>query len=305
MQKHDVVRIGTRKSKLALWQANLIKNKIEDLGLEAELVLINSIGDTDKTTDLHQFSQTGIFTKSLDLALLKEEIHMAVHSLKDYPTVPHEKIAIHSIGKREDPRDVLVKNTIEYSVADDTFIIGTGSIRRRAQWKFKYPNTTFSSLRGNVPTRLEKLYDSEWDGIIMALAGMERLDLVNENCVPLDWMLPAPAQGTLGVTYLKNDEFTQKISEQLKDEATDLCAEVERKFLNLLEGGCSAPIGALAVIKGDTLYFKGSLHAPDGSEGYLLKWDCRKEEALDKVKDWVEEILEQGGYSIMQQIKSN
>jgi hydroxymethylbilane synthase len=297
------IRIGTRKSKLALWQANNLLERIHDLGLKAELVLIDSHGDKDKTSNLGSFNQTGIFTKALDVALLEGEIDMGIHSLKDYPTSPVKGISVESTGLREDARDVLVNNYIEKDVSASRFKIGTGSIRRKAQWKYKYPNTDFENLRGNVPTRLEKLWDSDWDGVIMAYAGMQRLGMIDEQCTPLDWMIPAPAQGVMGVTYRTADAFFQKLTQQLQEKEVEICSRVERKFLNLLEGGCSAPIGALAIIRKDRLFFKGSLHAPDGSEAHFLRKEVHVAEAFETVQEWVTEILDAGGRQIMEKIK--
>lgn len=298
------IKIGTRKSKLALWQANQLHSRIGDLGLESELILIDSRGDIDKTSHLGSFNETGIFTKALDQALLSEEIDLAIHSLKDYPTTPLEGLSICSTGKRENPKDVLVNNVIEKDINASRFAIGTGSIRRKAQWKFKYPNSDFKNLRGNVPTRLEKLWDSDWDGIIMAYAGMKRLNLIDENCTVLDWMIPAPAQGVMGISYRTNDQFSFKLVQQLADEEVELCSAVERKFLNLLEGGCSAPIGALAEIKDGQLVFKGSLHDPSGFVAHFVEKTALPSESLDLVKDWVQEILDEGGDKIMYKIKN-
>ncbi|GLR19114.1 hydroxymethylbilane synthase [Portibacter lacus] len=299
-----LIKIGTRKSKLALWQANYLKGEIENLGLKAELVLIDSLGDIDKTSELGKLNQTGIFTKALDNALLDKEIHLAIHSLKDYPTVPPDGITITSTGQREDPRDVLVNNDVERDITASVFNIGTGSIRRKAQWKYKYKNTIFHNLRGNVPTRLEKLWDSDWDGIIMAHAGLNRLSMLNDQCTTLDWMIPAPSQGVLGISYRTDDPFIAKLTAQLQVEEVELCSQVERKFLNLLEGGCSAPIGALAKIKGDQIVFKGSLHDPNGYEAFFVEKTVDKGECLSQVSDWVNEILVAGGDKIMLKIKA-
>ena len=303
MQEWDKIRIGTRKSKLALWQANLLKDKIEEIGLFAELVLIDSVGDLDKTSKLDQFSQTGIFTKSLDTALLRGEIDMAIHSLKDYPTVPIQGIKISTFDERENPFDVLVKNQIVKDINESKFKIATGSLRRKAQWKHKFSNTQFHSLRGNVPTRIEKMYDSDWDGIIMAYAGLQRLGRLDENCVTLDWMVPAPAQGVLGITCLEHNKFAEKLILQLQVPEVELCAQIERKFLNKLEGGCSAPIGALAKIEGQVIHFKGSLHSINGVQGLYVDKKVNKDEALGEIDKWVKEILNSGGERIMNNLK--
>lgn len=298
------IRIGTRKSKLALWQANHLLARIEALGLKAVLVLIDSLGDIDKTSNLGSMNQTGIFTKALDRALLSKQIDLAIHSLKDYPTVAPEGLAVISTGQRENPKDVLVNNVIEKSISDSVFKIATGSVRRRAQWLYKYPNTEFLGLRGNVPTRLEKLWDSDWDGIIMAYAGMSRLGLISDQCTELDWMIPAPSQGIMGISFRMEDAFVTKLTAQLVDNDTEWCARIERLFLNLLEGGCSAPIGALATIRGEQLHFKGSLHDSDGKQAFYVNESMDKSAALAAVPGWVKQILDAGGDKIMYKIKN-
>lgn len=298
------IKIGTRKSKLALFQANHLKNSIENLGLKSELCLIDSKGDLDQNSKLQNFSQTGVFTNALDSALLENDIHLGIHSLKDYPTVPTNGISVSSYGKRENPYDVLVKNSTVKNINEETFHIATGSIRRKAQWKYKYDDTSFYNLRGNVPTRLEKLYDSNWDGIILAYAGLERLGLLSNDCITLDWMIPAPAQGVLGVTYKKENTFISKIIEQLKDDEVELCSTIERLFLNKLEGGCSAPIGALASLDGQFIQFNGSLHSIDGMKGIYIEKKIARENALKEVELWVNEVLESGGREIMNNLKN-
>lgn len=303
MLNETVIKIGTRKSKLALWQAHHLQDKMITLGIASELVLIDSEGDLDQESNLQNFNQTGIFTKALDVALLNGKINLAIHSLKDYPTNPPKGINVTSIGERENPLDVLVKNNLEKTINESIFKIGTGSIRRRAQWKYKYPKSQFHNLRGNVPTRLEKLKASEWDGIIMAYAGLKRLELISEEVVELQWMIPAPAQGVLGVTFRTNDEPAETLIKRLQNPDVEMCASAERRFLNKLEGGCSAPIGALATVSGDLLQFKGSLHDPDGSMAIFVNKTSKKENALQMIDECVWEVLDKGGDKIMKKIK--
>ncbi len=299
----NFIRIGTRKSKLALWQANYLRGKLSEIGINSELIEIDSFGDIDQETKLQNFSQIGVFTKTLDQKVLDGEIDLAIHSLKDYPTLPPVGIEIVSIGKRENPSDVLMKNNINRNINSSNFIIGTGSIRRKAQWKYKYPSSTFENLRGNVPTRIEKLYQSNWDGIIMAYSGLSRLNLINENCLELNWMIPSPCQGILGASYLRSNQTLNSILIQLQDNDVELCAKTERLFLNKLEGGCSAPIGALARISANVLYFKACIHDPEGIEAFYISETVEKSQALNYIPKWVEEILEKGGKRIMDKIK--
>ena len=189
------IRIGTRESKLAVWQATRVSNMLARQGHSCELVYIKSEGDINLVTPLYELGVQGIFTKALDIALLNNEIDIAVHSYKDIPTMPASGLMIAAVLKRDSPYDVLVSN--KPFNAETPITIATSSIRRRAQWLFKYPGSTIENLRGNVNTRIEKLKNSTWCGAIFAAAGLQRLGLTEQETGPqllLDWMLPAPAQ---------------------------------------------------------------------------------------------------------------
>ena len=303
MNKESIIRIGAQNSRLAQWQAELLKTQIEKLGLKAELIFIKSLEGIDQKAALSELSKSGAFTNALDKALSEKQIDLAIHSLKDYPTNTESNISICSFHNRANPYDVLVKNTIEKKVTEDVFVIGTGSIRRKAQWKYKYPSTVFKPLSGTVAARLEKLWDSEWDGIIMAYAGLERLSLISEECVTLNWMIPAPAQGTLGISYLNSSSFAKSLTEKLRNDEVEHCSRIERRFLNKLEGGCSAPIGAIAKITKNLVSFKACLHNLDGLEAVYIAKEVSSAVALEEVNRWVDEILKNGGDSIMSKIK--
>src|SRR4051812_413580 len=198
---HKLIRIGTRESQLAVWQATQVKELLAQFGFESQLVFIRSEGDIDLKTPLYEMGVQGIFTRSLDLALLNNRIDVAVHSMKDVPTLLPKGILQSAVLKRGPVNDLLVFKTQGAMekywnlAADDTFVVATSSIRRKAQWLNRYPNHRVENLRGNVNTRLEKIMREGWDAAIFAQAGLERINLRPVESVVIDWMLPAPAQG--------------------------------------------------------------------------------------------------------------
>jgi len=300
-----MIRIGTRASQLALWQANLVKTQLENLGYQAQIIEITSTGDEVLDKPLHQIGGFGLFTKTLDNAMLRGEIDIAVHSLKDVPTDLHEKIAQAAVLERANISDVLVlKNNTDFLKNQENVTIATGSLRRTAQWLHKYPKHTITDLRGNVNTRLQKLIDNNWNGAIFAAAGLERIELLPENHIMLDWMIPAPAQGAIMITALKEDTKTLEICAKINHKETEMAVAVERQFMKTLEGGCTAPIGGNAKITGETISFKGILIAIDGSEKVEV-------EKSVKLSDWknlgqlcAEEVLNNGGKKLMESIKA-
>lgn len=262
-----VIRIGTRDSQLAMWQAKTVQAQLERLGHKTVLVPVKSTGDLVLDKPLYELGITGIFTKTLDIAMLNEDIDIAVHSLKDVPTLLPKGIVQAAVIKRGNVNDTLVfKDNEEFLSARDA-VIATGSLRRRAQWLNRYPTHTVVGLRGNVNSRLQKLEDNEdWNAAIFAGAGLGRLDLTPENSINLHWMVPAPAQGAIMVAALEHDEETRAICAEINHEETEISTGIEREFLNRLEGGCTAPIGALAYIKDEEVNFKGILLSTDGTK---------------------------------------
>ncbi len=298
------IRIGTRDSKLAMWQAKIIQQILEDLGHKTILVPVKSAGDLNLDKPIYELGITGVFTRTLDIAMLNNDIDIAVHSLKDVPTLLPKGIVQAAVIKRGNVRDTLVFKNNEEFLSQRDAIIATGSLRRRAQWLSRYPTHTLVGLRGNVNTRLRKLEDStDWNGAIFAAAGIGRLDIRPEDAVNLDWMVPAPAQGAIMVTALEEDEEIRAICAEINHEETEICTSIERKFLNLLEGGCTAPIGALAYIKDEKIFFQGVLLSTDGSK----KIDVIREvnlEDKDEVAQWCADyIIERGGKRLMDNIK--
>lgn len=298
-----MIRIGTRKSELALWQAKEVKAALELQGHRCELVLIESNGDQDLNQPLYAMGIQGIFTKTLDTALLNKKIDIAVHSLKDVPTLLPKGIQIKAVLSRGNPMDVLVYNT-SFNAWETDASIGTGSLRRKAQWLRKNPNHKVENLRGNLQKRLEKLNNSEWSGAVFAQAGLERLDLLKVNHEVLEWMLPAPSQGIVGIACLETNRALQEVLEKINCTTTAKCAHIERSFLNTLEGGCTAPIGAYAYFKNDKLYFKGGLFSLDGTIAILHEEATSSEQHEEIGIKAAHEILNKGGKELMHQIKS-
>lgn len=295
------IRIGTRDSKLALWQANLVKDSLEELGVETVLVPIKSIGDLILDKPLYELGVTGVFTKALDVALLNGDIDLAVHSMKDMPTMLPKGLALAAVLKRGNPKDVLVHKGLDF--LNESGLVATGSLRRQAQWLHRYPSHEITDLRGNVQTRLQKLRDNKWDGALFAAAGLERLSLEFEHQTVLEWMIPAPAQGAIAIVITEEDKALAATLEKINHRETAICTRVEREFLRTLEGGCSAPIGALATIEGETLRFKGVLLSPDGQQRFHVSQESPRSTHMGVGKEYAQQLLKQGADKLMQQIK--
>ena len=298
------IKIGTRSSKLALWQAHTVAKQLEHLGHKTEIVKIDSLGDVVLDKPLYELGITGVFTKNLDISLLNGIIDIAVHSFKDVPTQLPKGIVQAAVLKRGDFNDVLVIKDDENFFANDSAIIATGSLRRKAQWLYRYPHHTITGLRGNVITRLQKLEDNDWDGAIFAAAGLKRLNLLpeKENHIKLDWMIPAPAQGAVMIAALDKDEELLEICNELNDKDTAICVGIERKFLQVLEGGCTAPIGALAMLWDDEIKFKGVLFSPDGKNKIEFYKEVPADNATDLGEFAANYILDRGGKKLMREV---
>lgn len=300
------IRIGTRDSELALWQAHTVEKKLNDLGYKTSIVAVKSQGDIILDKPLYELGITGIFTKTLDIAMINGDVDIAVHSMKDVPTALPRGIVQAAVLERANVLDILVhKGNVDFG--DKPSTIATGSLRRQAQWFNKYPNHTVVDLRGNVNTRMQKLQDNDWDGAVFAAAGLERINLKPENYINLDWMIPAPAQGAMLVVAMENDNYTLDALSQLNHIETEICTYIERQFLRTLEGGCTAPIGALVTYNEDedTLHFQGVLLSIDGK----LKLEINKTVDISEWKKLgfhsAQEILNNGGTELMQKIKES
>ena len=314
-----VIKIGTRESELAVWQANMVKELLLQAGHDAELVFIKSEGDIDLKTPLYEMGVQGIFTRSLDIALLNNRIDIAVHSMKDVPTQLPLGIQQAAVIRRGNYRDLLVLNSA-HELNDAEFVpslldesiqsftampaaIATSSIRRKSQWLHRYPESVIDNIRGNVNTRLLKLQSSSWNGAIFAAAGLERINKRPANSYELNWMLPAPAQGAIMIAARVNDDGVLNACEKLNDHATAVCTKVERDFLRKLLGGCSTPISALAEITGEELHFRGNIFSLDGRQAAFVERSIAVAEVADLGSLLAQELLDNGGSSIAQSIR--
>lgn len=323
---NKVLRIGTRDSQLAVWQATLVQDQLQKNGITSELVYMKSDGDIDLVTPLYEIGVQGIFTKTLDAALLSNRIDLAVHSMKDVPTQLAKGIQQAAVLERASYKDILViKNEFsdisdalgfvnhEWSVVGEgnkftthhsPLTIATSSIRRKAQWLNRYSNHNIENLRGNVNTRLRKVNESNWDGAIFAAAGLERIGLRPENSIELDWMLPAPAQGAIMVVCREDDAHTKSVCALLNHPATALCTRIERDFLRVLLGGCATPISALAEWKGEDIFFRGHILSVNGKEKIETIFRTPVAESKDLGSKAAQQLLEKGADKIVSAIRN-
>jgi hydroxymethylbilane synthase len=322
------LRIGTRDSQLAVWQASLVQDLLKKAGWSSELVYMKSEGDVDTVTPLYALGVTGVFTKTLDAALLNNRIDIAVHSMKDVPTQLAHGTQEAAVLQRASTKDILVYkekkdlqrigyaegkwletspdvfSTNGHSNNNAPFIVATGSVRRIAQWLNRYPGHQLENLRGNVNTRLRKLTENNWNGAIFAAAGLERIHLRPETSVDLDWMLPAPAQGAIMVVCREDDDLAFEACQLFNDEATALCARIERDFLSALMGGCSTPISALAQLNGNDIQFQGNIVSPDGKQKAVIEKTLPLADASNLGIMAAKDILLKGGQPIIEKIRN-
>lgn len=326
-----VIKIGTRESKLAVWQADLVKNLLAEHGYSSTLVPIKSEGDVDQVTPLYEMGVQGIFTKILDTALLNNKIDIAVHSMKDVPTQLSQGIVKVAVLKRGNYKDLFVVNdsrseVIKNEGAHDLknfhdsllttgdiqldpiihshYTIATSSIRRKAQWLHRYPGHTIMNLRGNINTRMQKITKSSWEGAILAAAGLERIKLRPKSAIELDWMLPAPAQGAILVVCRLGDIELVNATKGLNHEPTEVCTGIEKDFLRALMGGCATPISALAVMDKKDIYFKGNILTTDGKQKIEIEKYVSKNDTANFGLRMAQEILSNGGQEIADTIRN-
>ena len=272
------LRIGTRGSALALWQANYIAEALHRLhGVETELIRIRTSGDRMQSAPVAQINEQigsesgtkGIFIKELEEALLAGSVDLAVHSMKDVPTEIPDGLGFGAITRREDPRDCLIsRKGGTLKTLRDGARVGTSSLRRQAQLRHQRPDLDVLDLRGNVDTRLKKLDSGEFDAIVLAIAGVNRLGLASRITQVLDEeiMLPAVGQGALGIEIRLHDPQTAKLVAALNDAETRACVAAERALLRALQGGCQVPLGALGVLRGEELHLEAGVFSVTGLE---------------------------------------
>lgn len=268
------LKIGTRGSRLALWQAEFVRAQLREIHpqITVELEIIKTFGDRTQNVSLAEIGGQGVFVKELETALLANQVDLAVHSLKDLPTVLPENLHIAAVLEREDVRDALiVRNDLKaasISELPENAVVGTSSLRRASQIKNLRSDLNIKDLRGNVDTRLAKLDAGDYDAIILAAAGLKRLGFENRIAAYLafDEMLPQVGQGALAIETRTADAETNELVAVLNDEKTRACVEAERAFLRGLGGGCTFPIAAHARIEANQMRLEGLVAKPDGSE---------------------------------------
>ncbi len=262
--------IGTRSSELALWQANFVKSELGKFfpELNIELRHIKTTGDKIQDLALDKIGDKGLFTKQIEKALINGDIDIAVHSLKDLETAQPDGIRISAVTERHAPDDVIIarENGITIDTLPKAAKVASGSLRRRAQLLYHRPDIILQPLRGNVPTRIQKFFNSDWDAIILARAGVERLGLEEHisSIIPVDIMIPAVGQGALGIETRENDEVIEMVS-KLNHRETEICVKAERAFLRTMDGGCKYPMAAFALIKGNKLIISAMAANEDGT----------------------------------------
>lgn len=263
------IRIGTRGSKLALWQANTVKKLLSDSGFKPELVEVTTLGDTNQSLSLRDIGEVGLFTKALDQSLLSGEVDIAVHSAKDMPSEVPEGLEIVAFLKREDPRDVVLATSEAFSLENVSrpLVVGTASLRRTALLKHYFKHLDVRPIRGNVDSRIEKLKSGAFDAIMLAYAGVKRMGFTSYIVQKLNSnsFTPAVGQGAIAVVAREGFQWKESLRASLNHEATEIALLGERAFLRKVEGGCNTPVFALAHVMGDRVSLHGGIAAEDGS----------------------------------------
>ncbi|RRN00977.1 hydroxymethylbilane synthase [Bibersteinia trehalosi] len=303
----ETLRIATRQSPLALWQANFVKQALEQRfpELSVELVTMVTKGDIILDTPLAKIGGKGLFVKELELALLENRADLAVHSMKDVPMEFPEGLGLAVICQREDPRDAFVSNQYaNLNALPKGAVVGTSSLRRQCQLMARYPHLTVKSLRGNVGTRLSKLDNGEYDAIILASAGLIRLGLQERiRCfIEVEDSLPASGQGAVGIETRVNDERVLKYINSLNHPETAYCVKAERAMNARLQGGCQVPIGAYATLHGDTIAMNALVGALDGSQIIRASGAASVSQAELLGVKIAEQLLAQGADKILAEV---
>ncbi|QXC57616.1 hydroxymethylbilane synthase [Vibrio mimicus] len=301
------IRIATRQSPLALWQANYVKDALMAAhpGLQVELVTMVTRGDVILDTPLAKVGGKGLFVKELEVAMLEGRADLAVHSMKDVPVDFPEGLGLVTICEREDPRDAFVSNT--YTKIDDLpsgAVVGTCSLRRQCQLKAARPDLVIKELRGNVGTRLSKLDAGEYDAIILAAAGLKRLGLESRirNFIEPEQSLPAVGQGAVGIECRLDDQRVRELLAPLNHTDTADRVRCERAMNLTLQGGCQVPIGSYALLDGDEIWLRALVGEPDGSQ--IVRGEIRgpRSEAEQLGITLAEQLLEQGAKEILERL---
>ena len=283
------LRIGTRGSTLALWQAQQVHDALLVHACSSTVKVIHTQGDKDQRTPLDRFPERGVFTKAIDQALLDGKADVAVHSLKDLPVLLPEGTQLVAVLPRDHWMDVLItKPGFQF---DRPNTIATSSSRRKAQWKERYPKTTFVDIRGNMEVRMKKFASNAWDGLILSKAGLDRIGLLPGDARDLDWMIPAPGQGVIGICCRENDSKIKEMLGSINDKPTWECIHLERLFMRAIEMACQAPVGAIAQVSDGMTSFTGSVHEPDGVRIWQETINCPVAEAVPQVQAMSRKVI--------------
>lgn len=307
LKKYKLI-IGSRGSDLALWQSNFIKREIEKKhkNIQVEIILIKTKGDKILDVALSKIGNKGLFTKELEVHLLHKRIDIAVHSLKDLQTEIPNGLKLAAVTKRHNVEDVLIARKKKTTIFDlpENGTVATGSLRRRSQLKHLRPDLNIVELRGNVPTRIEKFLNLDWDGIILARAGVERLKLSKyiSSIIPVDLMLPAVGQGALGIEIHSDNIFAEEILQSVHYTETAQAVFAERALLKQLEGGCQVPIGAYGEIKSNGLYLDALVGSIDGTLTFRQKLRGKIDEPIKLGKKLANNLLKAGADEILKDI---
>ncbi len=301
------LRLGTRASALARWQADWVAAQLATSGTEVEMVHITTQGDAVQSGPIGAIGGSGVFTKELQRALLEQRIDLAVHSLKDLPTDPVDGLSLAAVPEREITQDALVcREAKSLAELPANAIIGTGSLRRRAQLLFHRSSWQMRDVRGNVDTRLRKLREGQYDAIVLAVAGLKRLGFDDQitEVLPSELMLPAVGQGALGIETRTGDGATRAAVAHLNDSASHQAVLAERALLAALRGGCLAPVGAWARISGDKLLrLDAVVLSPDGLDRLTASSSRPMDEAIDLGQHVAEQLLSAGAAKLIDQAR--
>lgn len=300
--------IGSRGSELALWQANHIKREIEkkNKNVRVEIIIIKTKGDKILDVALSKIGDKSLFTKELEVELLAKRIDLAVHSLKDLQTQIPAGLKLAAVTKRHEVEDVLIarKKGMTIQSLPEFGVVATGSLRRKSQLLHLRPDLIVLDLRGNVPSRIQKFLKSEWDAIILARAGVERLNLKKHisSFIPKEDILPAVGQGALGIEIHENNKTVEEIVKSLHHDETYKAVIAERSLLRALEGGCQVPIGAFAEVKPSGLYLDAVVGSLDGSITYRKKLRGSKNDPEKLGKTLAKDLLKAGAKEILKEV---
>jgi len=312
------IRIGTRASRLAMWQAERVRDTIQEREPASafEIVPIRSSGDEKQHQNIADLGIIGIFTREIEGALLDGRIDIAVHSLKDLPTESPPGLRLAAVLPRDDPRDVLVSGALYGIDPEDARLaisalprastVGTSSLRRRAEMLRVRSDLHMVEVRGNVPTRLAKVEEGEIDAVLLSAAGLDRLGLQPPGMVriPPELMMPAPAQGTIAVQVRTEDRGTTAIAARIDDHATRLTTGVERMLLHALHGGCRIPLGAFATLDGDTLHLRARLLTPNGATCLEFADRAASSDSEALARGVANDLLKRGARRILDDLRS-